>query len=66
MTGTAAAYGHPGLRFGILGLIVAIGSLYPALNPTGDLAFFLFFPGIFWAIGVLFVVGELYESGRPA
>lgn len=64
MTDWAAAYGHLGLMFGILGVILAIGTLYPALVANGNIGAFLLFPVVFWAVGVLFVVRELYEAGQ--
>jgi len=66
MAKSASAYGHLGLMFGVLGIILMLAALNASVNPYGIGYAAVFFPLIFWVVGVLFVVGELYEASRPA
>lgn len=57
-------FGHLGLMFGLLSVILMLYAVYVGVNPGGTSGV-LFFPIIFWAVGLMFVLGEYFEAKHP-
>lgn len=62
----AAFFGHLGLLFGFLAIVLMLYPMYIALNPQAlTPSGVLLFPLVLWSIGLLFVLGEYYEIKHP-
>ncbi len=61
----AAFFGHLGLLFGFLAIILMLYPVYVALAPSGTASGALLFPVLFWFVGLLFVLGEYFEIRHP-
>ncbi len=61
----AAFFGHLGLLFGFLAIVLMLYPMYIALDPQATPSSALVFPLVLWSIGLLFVLGEYYEIKHP-
>lgn len=66
MDGNPAAYGHLGLMFGLLGIIIMLGFVNFAVDPGGYGMSAVFLPVILWLVGVMIVAMEFLKPGDSA
>ena len=61
----APFFGHLGLLFGFLAIVLLLYPMYTALAPQATPSGALLIPLVLWFIGLLFVLGEYYEIKHP-
>ena len=61
----APFFGHVGLLFGFLAVILMLYPLYVALDPPGTVTGALLLPVLFWFVALMFVLAEFVELRHP-
>ncbi len=64
MARSAAALGHMGILFGILGMILVLAMINNAVTTVGGGGSIVYTAVFFWFIGVLFVGAEWFVANR--